>query len=49
MSDDPLANYVLMILGKNSLSDDGNGKHVVCAYSAHTGFSYIGMTGETLS
>ena len=49
MSDDPLANCIFMILGESSVPDSGNGGRFVCAYSANTGFLYIGMTGETAS
>lgn len=49
MSDDPLADYILMILDSESASGDGCGQHLVCAYTARTGLLYIGATGEELS
>ena len=49
MSDDPLSNCIFMILGESSAPDEGEGSYLVCAYSAHTGFLYIGITGETAS
>ena len=48
MSDDPLSNSVYMVMG--STSDEGQeGGFFVRAWSAHTGLSYIGTPGSTIS
>ncbi|MBR5104173.1 MAG: hypothetical protein IKV05_05770 [Bacteroidales bacterium] len=48
MSDDPLSNSVFMVMG--SASDKGQeGGFCVCAWSAHTGLSYIGTPSSTIS
>ena len=48
MSDDPLSNSVFMVMG--STSDEGQeGGYCVCAWSAHTGLSYIGTPNSTIS
>ena len=48
MSDDPLSSSVFMIMG--SASDEcQKGGFCVCAWSAHTGLSYIGTPDSTIS
>ena len=48
MSDDPLSNNVYMVMG--STSDEGQESgFFVCAWSAHTGLSYIGAPSSTIS
>ena len=48
MSDDPLSNSVFMVMG--STSDEGQESgFCVCAWSAHTGLSYIGTPSSTIS
>ena len=48
MSDDPLSNSVYMVMG--STSDEGQeGGFFVCAWSVHTGLSYIGTPSSTIS
>lgn len=46
-SDDPLSSSIYMIMGNAS----GEGKEAVsvCAWSAHTGLSYIGTASPVLS
>ena len=47
VSDDPLSNSVFMVMG--STSDDSQERFFVCAWSARTGLSYIGVPGTTVS
>ena len=49
MSDDPLSNCIFVILGSTSDSEEGSGRHAVCAYTAHAGLLYIGTAGDILS
>ncbi len=46
-SDDPLSNNIYMVMG--STSDDCQEVFSVCAWSAHTGLSYIGTPNSTAS
>ncbi len=46
-SEDPLSSSVFVII--NGTSDYRQEGFSVCAWSAHTGFSYIGTTGTTES
>ena len=46
-SDDPLSHDTYMIMGETS--DSGQERVFVCAWSAHTGLSYIGAPSQTLS
>ena len=46
-SDDPLSRDVYMIMGETS--DTGQEGFFVCAWSARTGLSYIGMPDGTRS
>lgn len=46
-SEDPLSDRIYMIL--NADSDDESERCLVCAWSARTGLSYIGVTGDTVS
>ena len=46
-SDDPLSHNIYMIMGETS--DSGQERIFVCAWSAHTGLSYIGAPSQTLS
>ena len=46
-SDDPLSHDTYMIMGETS--DSGQERIFVCAWSAHTGLSYIGAPSQTLS
>ena len=46
-SDDPLSHDTYMIMGETS--DSGQERIFVCAWSAHTGLSYIGTPSQTLS
>ena len=46
-SDDPLSRNVYMIMGDAS-GEDREGVYV-CAWSARTGLSYIGTSGEIVS
>ena len=47
VSDDPLSNSVFMVMG--SASDEGPEHVFVCAWSAHTGLSYVGVPGKVIS
>ena len=46
-SDDPLSNSIYMIMG--NASGEGQEAVFVCAWSAHTGLSYIGTLSSTIS
>ncbi len=46
-SDDPLSSSIYMIMG--NASGEGQEAVSVCAWSAHTGLSYIGTADRTLS
>ena len=43
LSEDPLSGYIFMIVDSPSGEEDN---FFVCAYSARTGLSYLGRTGE---
>ena len=47
MSDDPLSNSVFMVMGDSS--DNDRERLFVCAWSAHTGLSYVGAPSLTAS
>ena len=47
MSDDPLSHNIYMIMGETS--DAGQEGFFVCAWSAHTGLSYVGAPSRTIS
>ena len=47
VSDDPLSNSIFMVMG--CTSDNSQECFFVCAWSAHTGLSYIGAPGNTVS
>ena len=46
-SDDPLSRNIYMIMGETS--DTGQEGFFVCAWSAHTGLSYVGAPNPTAS
>ena len=46
-SDDPLSNNIYMVMG--DASDEGREGVLVCAWSAHTGLSYVGIPGNLVS
>ena len=46
-SEDPLSDSIFMVMG--STSDDSQEAFVVCAWSARTGLSYIGVPGPIAS
>ena len=46
-SDDPLSNNIYMVMG--DASDEGREGAFVCAWSAHTGLSYVGKAGDMVS
>ena len=46
-SDDPLSSSIFMIM--SGPSDDCQKAFSVCAWSAHTGLSYIGTSDSTIS
>ena len=48
MSDDPLSESLFLVMS-NATSESGRTRYLVCAYNAHTGLSYIGISGVSNS
>ena len=49
ISDDPLSDCVFMIFNNPSGPEDGSGERFVCAYTAHAGLLFLGITGGGVS